>query len=137
MAVDINRVTLIGRLVRDAELKYTDNGQAVSKFTIAVNRKKKDGDTWTDEASFFDVTLWGRQAEGLSPYLLKGKQIAVDGELRQDRWQQDGQNRSKVAIIANSVELLGGGSDTRSGTGNGNSYGNGNRNSGGGYSDGG
>jgi single-strand DNA-binding protein len=135
-AANLNRVTLIGRLVRDAELKYTANGQAVSKFSIAVNRKKKNGDTWTDEASFFDITLWGRQAEGLNQYLLKGKQIAVDGELRQDRWQQDGQNRSKIDVIANAVELLGGGSDSRSGTGNGNSYGNGNQNRGG-HSEGG
>ena len=108
-AADLNRVTIIGRMVRDAELKSTGSGQAMVKFSIAVNRKKKDGDAWTDEASFFDVTLWGRQAEALHQYLLKGKQIAVDGELRQDRWQQDGQNRSKVEIIASSIELLGGG----------------------------
>jgi single-strand DNA-binding protein len=126
MASDLNHVFLIGRLTRDADLKYTPNGQAVSKFSIAVNRKKKDGDAWTDEASFFDITLWGRQAEELNEYLLKGKQIAVDGELRQDRWQQDGQNRSKIEVIANSIQLLGGGSDSRSGTGSGNSYGNGN-----------
>ena len=116
MAVDLNRVILIGRLTRDAELKFTAGGQAVCKFSIAVNRKKKDGDAWTDEASFFDITLWGRQAEALEQYLLKGKQIGVDGELRQDRWQQDGQNRSKIDIIANSIQLLGGGSDSRSGS---------------------
>jgi single-strand DNA-binding protein len=136
-AADHNHVSIIGRLVRDGELKYTANGTAVLKFSIAVNRKKKDGDAWTDEASFFDITLWGRQAEGLDQYLQKGKQVAIAGELRQDRWQQDGQNRSKVEIIANSVQLLGGGSDSRSGTGNGNSYGSGNRNNGGGYSEGG
>jgi len=137
MATDLNRVTLIGRLVRDAELKYTTSGQAVSKFSIAVNRKKKDGDMWTDEANFFDITLWGRQAEGISQYLLKGKQIGVDGELRQDRWQQDGQNRSKVEIIANSIQLLGGGSDSSRQSGSGYSDGNGSRgNTGQGYSGG-
>jgi len=130
-AADHNHVSIIGRLVRDAELKSTANGFAVCKFSIAVNRKKKEGDTWTDEANFFDITLWGRQAESLSQYLLKGKQIAVAGELRQDRWQQDGQNRSKIEIVAESVQLLGGGSDSRSGSGYGNSYGNENRNNGG------
>jgi single-strand DNA-binding protein len=107
---DINRVTLVGRLTRDAELKYTANGQAVSKFSIAVNRSVKKGDQWESEPSYFDITLWGKRAEGLDQYLTKGKQIGVDGELRQDRWQQDGQNRSRVEVIASNINLLGGGS---------------------------
>jgi len=109
MAEDINRVVLIGRLTRDAELKSIASGQAVTKFSVAVNRRKKNGDQWEDEASFFDVVLWGRQGEILHQYLLKGKQVCIDGELRQDRWQQDGQNRSKVEIVASNVQLLGGG----------------------------
>jgi len=106
---DVNHVVLIGRLTRDAELKYTAGGQAVCKFSIAVNRRKKNGDQWEDEANFFDIVLWGKQGESLQSYLVKGKMIGVDGELRQDRWQQDGQNRSKVEIIANYIQLLGGG----------------------------
>jgi len=106
---DLNHVVLIGRLTRDAELKYTAGGQAVCKFSIAVNRRKKNGDQWEDEANFFDIVLWGKQGESLQSYLVKGKMIGVDGELRQDRWQQDGQNRSKIEIIANYVQLLGGG----------------------------
>jgi len=106
---DINHVVLIGRLTRDAELKYTAGGQAVCKFSIAVNRRKKNGDQWEDEANFFDIVLWGKQGESLQSYLLKGKMVGVDGELRQDRWQQDGQNRSKVEIIASYIQLLGGG----------------------------
>ena len=106
---DVNHVVLIGRLTRDAELKYTSGGQAVCKFSIAVNRRKKNGDQWEDEANFFDIVLWGKQGESLQSYLVKGKMIGVDGELRQDRWQQDGQNRSKVEIIANYVQLWGGG----------------------------
>ncbi|MDR3145485.1 MAG: single-stranded DNA-binding protein [Treponema sp.] len=106
---DLNNVALIGRLTRDAELKYTAGGQAVCKFSIAVNRRRKNGDQWEDEANYFDIVLWGRQGESLSQYLIKGKQIGVDGELRQDRWQQDGQNRSKVEIVANNIQLLGGG----------------------------
>jgi single-strand DNA-binding protein len=107
--VDLNHVVLIGRLTRDAELKYTAGGQAVCKFSIAVNRRKKNGDNWEDEANFFEVVVWGRQGESLHPYLVKGKMLGVDGELRQDRWQQDGQNKSKVEIVANNLQLLGGG----------------------------
>jgi len=106
---DLNHVILIGRLTRDAELKYTANGQAVCKFSVAVNRRRKNGDQWVDEPNFFDVVLWGRAGETLNQYLVKGKQVAVEGELRQDRWEQDGQNRSKVEILANNVQLLGGG----------------------------
>jgi single-strand DNA-binding protein len=104
---DLNRVVLIGRLTRDAETKFIQSGQAVCKFSIAVNRKRKVGDQWEDEASFFDAVLWGRQAETLSQYLVKGKQIAIDGELRQDRWEQDGQKRSKVEIVVGNIQLLG------------------------------
>ena len=107
--VDLNHVVLIGRLTREAELKYTAGGQAVCKFSIAVNRRKKSGDQWEDEANFFDIVVWGRQGESLHPYLVKGKMVGVDGELRQDRCQQDGQNRSKVEIVANFLQLLGGG----------------------------
>jgi single-strand DNA-binding protein len=110
MAADINHVVLVGRLTRDAELKYTANGQAVCKFSIAVNRSRKNGDQWVEEASFFDVTLWGRQGEAVNQYLVKGKQVGSDGELRQDRWEQDGQKRSKVEIVAANLQLLGGGS---------------------------
>jgi single-strand DNA-binding protein len=119
MAADINHVVLVGRLTRDAELKYTAGGQAVCKFSIAVNRNKKSGDQWVDEASFFDVTLWGRQGEAVNQYLVKGKQVGIDGELRQDRWEQDGQKRSKVEIVANNLQLLGSGSGGGGGQGGG------------------
>ena len=122
---DINHVVLIGRLTRDAELKYTASGQAVCKFSMAVNRRRKNGDQWEDEANYFDVVLWGRQGESLNQYLLKGKSVGIDGELRQDRWQQDGQNRSKVEIVATNIQLLGGnpGGSGQSGQGGGNQSG--------------
>ena len=101
---DINRVTIIGRLTKDAELKSTAGGHAVSKFTIAVNRCGKG----ENEAGFFDVNLWGKRAESLNQYLVKGKTVGIDGELRQERWQQDGQSRSRVLIVASDVQLLGG-----------------------------
>lgn len=107
--MDVNHVVLIGRLTRDAEYKVLPSGQGVCNFSVAVNRRKKSGDRWEDEANYFDIVLWGKQADAINRYLVKGKQIGIDGELRQDRWQQDGQNRSKVVISANNIQLLGGG----------------------------
>jgi single-strand DNA-binding protein len=109
---DINHVVLVGRVTRDCGAEqnsfgYTHNGTCFAKVSIAVNRSRKDeGGNWVDDASFFDVTLWGKQAENLKPYLTKGKQIAVDGYLKQDRWQKDGQNFSRVTIVANQVQVL-------------------------------
>ena len=105
---DVNHVVLIGRLTRDAELKYTAGGMAVCKFAIAVNKRRKQGEQWVDEASFFDIVLWGKSGESLNQYLVKGKQVAVLGSLKQERWESEGQNRSKIVIIADSVQLLGG-----------------------------
>ena len=108
---DVNHVIIIGRLTRDAEIKYTLAGFAISNISMAVNRRRKNGEQWVEETSFFEVNLYGKTAEGLKPYLLKGKQIAVEGELRQDRWEQDGQPRSKVVIFASNVQLLGSGKE--------------------------
>lgn len=79
---------------------------AIASFSLAVNKRKKVGDNWEDDANFFDCTLFGKSAEAIEGWLKKGKQVAVQGELRQSRWEQDGQNRSKVEIVANSVQLL-------------------------------
>lgn len=105
---DINKVVLIGRLTRDAEQTYTQSGYTVIKFSIAVNRRRKQGDNWVDEANFFDVTSFGRQGEAIVSYMNKGRQIAVEGQLRQDRWEaQDGTKRSKVYVDANYIQLIG------------------------------
>ena len=115
---DINHVVLVGRLTRNAELKYTTNGAAVSKFSIAINQRRKKDDQWVDEAHFFDIVLWGTSAESINQYLVKGKQVGVEGPLRQNRWEQDGQARSKVEIFATNVMLLGsGGGGPRQGAG--------------------
>jgi single-strand DNA-binding protein len=111
---DLNHVVLIGRLTRDIDEKafaYLPSGQARMNVSIAVNRSRKNGDQWVDEVNYFDVTIWGKQAENLKKFLSKGKQIAVDGSLRQDRWEKDGQKFSRVTITANNVQLLGGKSD--------------------------
>jgi len=109
MANDFNNAILIGRITRDSELKYTPSGTAVTKFSLAVNRKRKQGDEYVEEVSFFDITAWAKLAENLSQYLTKGKQVGVCGELRQDRWEdKDGNKRSKVGLTANAIQLLGG-----------------------------
>jgi single-strand DNA-binding protein len=112
MANDTNSVILIGRLTRESELKFTNSGTAVSHFSLAVNRMRMNGDQREEEVSFFDCTLWGKQAESLNPYLSKGRQVCVNGELRQNRWEQDGQSRSKVEINVGSLQLLGGSQDS-------------------------
>ena len=118
MATDLNHVVLVGRLTRDVgnderSFGYVSNGQARANVSIAVNRSRKDAASgnWVEEANFFDVTIWGKQAENFKPYLTKGKQIAVDGYLKQDRWEKDGQKFSRISIVANSVQLLGGRTD--------------------------
>lgn len=110
---DINRLVVIGRLTADAKLEYTPGGMAIASFSIAVNRNTKKGDQWVDEANFFDVKAFGKQAENLKPYLTKGKQIGIDGYIKQDRWQdkETGQNRSKVVVMVNDMQLLGGKND--------------------------
>ena len=105
---DVNHVVLIGRLTRDVDLKYTSSGTAVAKGSLAVNKRVKHGEQWVDKAGFFDFTLWGKQAESIAKYLVKGKQLAVTGELEQNTWEKDGQRHSKVEIKANDVQLLGG-----------------------------
>lgn len=106
---DVNRVIEIGHLTRDEEIKYTPGGMAIGNVSIAVNRRVKKGQEWVDESNYFDVVIFGKQAESLQRFLTKGKQIAVDGFLKQDRWQdQNGANRSAVKIVANDIQLLGG-----------------------------
>jgi len=105
---DINSVVVVGRLTRDAELKYTPTGTAILDLSVAVNRSVKRGDGWEDEVSFFDATLFGKLAEGIAQYCTKGQQIGIQGSLRQERWEKDGTTRTKVKIIADTVRLLGG-----------------------------
>ena len=109
---DINSINVIGRITRDLDeqsFAYLSTGKAKANISIAVNRSVKKDEEWVDEVSYFDVTIWGKTAENLKPYLQKGKQIAVSGYLKQDRWKdKEGNNRSKVYIVAETVELCGG-----------------------------
>ena len=107
MATDLNVVAITGRLTRDSELRYTNGGMAISKFSIAVNRRTKKDNQWVEEASFFDCSYFGKGAEAVNQYLNKGTQVAINAELRQNRWEQDGQNKSRVELAVNSLMLLG------------------------------
>jgi single-strand DNA-binding protein len=108
MAGDINRVTLVGRLTRDPELRHLPSGTQVLQLGLAVNGRQKDeGGNWTDKPNFFDVKVFGNQAEMLSQHLAKGRRIGVDGRLDWSSWEaQDGTKRSKVEVIAQSVQFL-------------------------------
>ena len=117
MAQDVNSVTVIGRLTKDVgsderSFKYIGNGIAVATVDIAVNRTRKQGDQYIEEVSYFSVMLWGKTAENLKPYLTKGKQICVRGFLKQERWEKDGQKQSRVVIVSEQCQLLGGKSDS-------------------------
>ena len=103
---DLSIAVLVGRCTRDAELKYTQGGQPICHFSVATSARKKQGSEWVDEASFWDVDLWGKQGESLQQYLTKGKQVAVEGSMRQDRWESEGQKHMKVIVNANTVQLL-------------------------------
>ena len=105
---DINTVVLVGRLTRDAELKYTKGGTAVLSFSIAVNKSKKEGDQWKDEGHFFDCSMFGKRAESLNQYLTKGMQIAISGSLEQQRWESKDGPRSKVSVVVDELSMLGG-----------------------------
>ena len=107
---DINSVVLVGRITKDVgsderSFSYVGNGTAKAVVNIAVNRGVKKGDKWEDEASFFDVVIWGKTAENLKPRLTKGTQITVSGYLKQDRWEKDGQKQSRVQVVADMVEI--------------------------------
>jgi single-strand DNA-binding protein len=109
MSNDINNVVLVGRLTKDAELRFTNSGTAVINFSIAVNEAVKQSDgSWGDSPNFFDVQYWGKQAESINQYLTKGRQISLQGKLKHQTWQdqQTGQNRSKVLINAFIIQLL-------------------------------
>lgn len=108
MANDMNSVTIIGNLVRDAELKVQGSGFSVMSFSIAVNRSRKKDGEWVDEASYFDCVLFGKQADALKQYMTKGKKIGLEGYLRQDRWtDSEGNKKSRVVIGCENVQLVG------------------------------
>lgn len=105
------RITLMGNLTRDPELRQLQSGTSICEMGVAVNESFKDAaGQWQDRPNYYDVKVWGPQGEACAKYLTKGSPVGVDGKLRQERWEaQDGTNRSKVVIMAQQVVFLGGG----------------------------
>jgi len=112
-----NRVILMGNLTRDPEHKVLPSGQSVCRLGLACNRsfKNKQTGALTQEVCFIDVDVWGAQAENCQQFLAKGRGVLIEGRLKQDTWDQDGQKRSKHSIVADRVTFLqGGGQDDAS-----------------------
>jgi len=101
--MDLNKIILIGRLTKDTELKMTQSGINVAKFSLAVNRKYKE----QEEVSFFNCVAWGRLGEIIKQYTCKGQQIAISGRLKQDRWERDGKNLSSINIVVEDFQFIG------------------------------
>lgn len=110
MAKGFNKVILMGNLTRDPETRQTPNGQSVTNFSLAVNRTWKGQDGQTQEAvSYIDCVAWGRTGEVIAQYMQKGRPILVSGRLDQRSWEQDGNKRSKVEVIVEDFNFVGGG----------------------------
>ena len=109
MARSFNQVTLMGNLTRDPELRTTPTGQSVCSFSLALNRSYKGSDgEWKEMTDFIDIVAWGPLGERVAQYLTKGRPALVSGRLQSRSWEQDGQKRNKVEVVANDVTFLGG-----------------------------
>ncbi len=107
---NFNKVILVGNLTRDPEVRFLDSGTAVASFGLAINRKYKQGDQQKEEVSFFDCEAWGKTAEICGEYLAKGRPVLIEGRLKQDRWEEEGGGkRSKIKVVIENVQFLGGG----------------------------
>src|SRR5438132_3667095 len=115
MARSLNQVTLMGNLTRDPELRQTPTGQNVTSFSLALNRAYKDSSgEWQEATDYIDIVCWATLAERVAQYLSKGRRCLVQGRLQSRSWEQEGQKRSKVEVLANDVTFLDsrGGGDT-------------------------
>jgi single-strand DNA-binding protein len=111
---NLNKVFLIGRLVRDPELRYTPSGTAVADFRIAVNRSyTSSSGEQREETCYVDINVWGKRANLCCERLRKGSELFVEGRLRTDSWERDGQRRSKLRVVADNFQFLGGPRESR------------------------
>src|SRR5450631_1263898 len=107
MARSFNQAILMGNLTRDPELRQTPNGQNVVSFSLALNRSYKDSSgEWKEVTDYVDIVAWAGLAERVAQYLTKGRRCMVVGRLQSRSWEQDGQKRSKVEVLANDVTFL-------------------------------
>jgi len=120
MARSFNQVVLMGNLTRDPELRQTPNGHSVASFSLALNRSYKGADgQWQEATDFIDVVAWGPLGERVTQYLTKGRPCLINGRLQSRSWEQDGQKRSKVEVVAQDVTFLGGPGGGEGGSGGG------------------
>ncbi|HLB66731.1 MAG TPA: single-stranded DNA-binding protein [Candidatus Saccharimonadales bacterium] len=107
MARSLNQVFLMGNLTRDPELRQTPTGQSVCGFSLALNRSYKGSDDeWKEVTDYIDIVAWGPLGERVAQYLSKGRRCLVQGRLQSRSWEQDGNKRSKVEVLANDVTFL-------------------------------
>lgn len=120
-----NKIIIIGHLGRDQEMRYTPQGTAVSNFSIATSERRKDRSGEMQEmTTWFKVSVWGKQAEAVSPYLLKGRQVYVEGRLRTEEYtDRDGNKRISLEVTASDIQLLGSRGETGGGPGGGSGMG--------------
>lgn len=109
MARSFNQAILMGNLTRDPEVRQTPTGQSVCSFSLALNRSYKDASgEWKEVVDFIDVVAWGPLGERVAQYVTKGRPVLVVGRLQSRSWEQEGQKRSKVEVLASDVTFLGG-----------------------------
>lgn len=102
-----NRVILVGNITRDPELRTLQSGTSVTDVGLAVNeRRRNQSGEWVEETNFFDLSVWGRNAEIVCQYTRRGSAILAEGRLKQDSWEQDGQKRSRVKVMVDRIQLL-------------------------------
>jgi len=119
---NFNKVYLIGNLTRDPELRVTPKGTAICQFGIAVNRQFKDeSGALRDDTTFVDIEAWGKQAETISKYMTKGRPLFIEGRLKLDQWEDktSGQKRSRMKVVLEGFQFLGGGQREGGGGGGG------------------
>ena len=112
MSGSVNKVFLMGNLTRDPEMRALPSGMSVASFSLAVNEKYKDRDgNWVERANFIDCEIFGNRAEAFAKYLGKGSPVFVEGKLRFEQWEKDGQKRSKIKVVVDNFEFVGGDKD--------------------------
>lgn len=109
MTVNVNRVVLSGNLTRDPEMRYTQGGMAIMGIGVAVNDRRKNPQTgeWEDRPNFVDCVIFGKRAEAIEHYLHKGTSVVIDGKLRYESWEREGQKRSKLEVVVDEIQFSG------------------------------
>jgi single-strand DNA-binding protein len=112
-----NKVILMGNLTRDPEVRFTRDGAPVASFTLAINNRYRQENETKEDVSFIDVVTFGKQADLVKNYLEKGSPVLIEGRLQQRRWEQEGQKRSKIEVVTQSVTFVGPGRSSKSSSG--------------------